>query len=440
MQRHRAVFKASLESLTVSQEGLFSVLKKYFRKASQKKKTKGPKQDYNELSKQELEAVLKLLKNHKAIRSLELKSGTIGGHVISQCLLGVRTQANVPELTAAVNRHLSFLEKTIKDTARNVKTQLKFMEDHAEKVASDPDPTYYLRDLVRRVGHDKIMPFRMTEAEYERNALPGTKCYYDVEMRSWSYLDDSPNSRTDELPALTHDQIIALSKVVPKVLEDLERIRSIKIGEAVLWGPFEGDRKKLAIYRQASEDQPELEALFRYETAADWGWGGAVYFLCHAVEEYAKGLLLWIYRSIDTKSADHASGSQRESVTAGLEGWFGRSKEGPGRHELNLLREMKEQGIQHRPFSPEKIESLEKDLGFNFHQSTKNFFQYIGKILHDGGEFDTFSPSEIIEHHSKVKTLSGLPAQFVPFAFESRNRPASPVSAQRLAENTCLQP
>lgn len=295
--------------LVASQEGIFDALKRFF--GSSKKAPKKPALDSaddirNELTLEQDAVVNKLLNDAKAIRELTLREGTIDGRWISQELLGGKTTPD--NVILAINRHLDLLRDLRNGAARGVQVQLKFMQDNAATVKDSKNDFETLYDLVKKVGFKNLNPLKLTEQELRSKALPATCCYWEQEYQSWMYLDGADSIEVPRLPALTHAQIAAFGKALPGIIAKLDKISNIEVNDALLWGPYDGDRAPLQIYWEACRysDSP-LEALFDAHHVTEWGWVQVLYTFEYRVEEAIGAIYKWIYHSI-------ASGDSSDST------------------------------------------------------------------------------------------------------------------------------
>ena len=298
MLPHQKHFNVSLESVTVSQEGLFDLLARLVGKKKQASGSQKDKEDFNQLDYEEEKKIVKLLSSPQEIKGLTLKTGEIHGQYISGDLLGENTRAD--KVIPAIESHLTLERKVLKSSEAGVKALLKFMQTHADEVKEASDPEKHLSTLIRRAGVENLNPLKMSQSEFTAKALPNTGCYFEPAYKSWHYLDDDRNSTVKHLPALTHEQILAFGKALPKILQVLEDNRRIKINDSVLWGPFEGDRKKLEIFWDLTKDTdtPE-EYLFNAKLVVEWGWLAALGAFDYATERALEAIYRWIYYSID---------------------------------------------------------------------------------------------------------------------------------------------
>lgn len=292
--KHQNHFNASLESLTVSQEGIVDAIKRLFaKKASGPKK---PEIDWNTVSRydDEWSTVERALANSNAINALTLKTGEIDGATISLSLLGTKTSVSATE--AAIQRHIRLLPKIINDMRHGVKTLAAFQQKLAEILQTNPN--FDVLKACAQEGYKKLNPCKITPQEY-KELLPATDLQYYDEYQSWMYSDGNDLERLDKLPALTHEDIKRFAKVLQAIRKVLDKPDG-DIGAAVIWGPYNGDRKPLeAVFEAVDGVDGPAECLFSVKLADEYGWANIPRLLFLALEEAEDALVTWIYRSIE---------------------------------------------------------------------------------------------------------------------------------------------
>lgn len=294
--KHQNHFNASLESLSVSQEGIVNAIKRLFSK--QKDSPITSKVDYNTVTPydDEWETIERALSNPKAIDGLSLKTGEIDGLVISRDLLGKETTVSAVE--AAVQHHIRLLPKIFNDMRHGVKTLASFQENLGKILQSNPN--FDVEKACAQEGYKKLNPCKITTQEYKELLPASCLDYEDHHYHTWMHVEDSQVGELAKLPALTHADIKRLAKTLTAIDKVLDKPNS-DIGDSVIWGPYNGDRLPLeAVYMAVRHSDGPAEWLFNVKLAEEYGWASVPRYLIYALEEVRDALITWIYRSIET--------------------------------------------------------------------------------------------------------------------------------------------
>lgn len=405
-------FNASLESLTVSQEGLLDAIKAVF--GGGKKTSSTPSKidhEVEDLDWEQVQKVERFLSDKSLLDSLTLKTTDIDGRWITTHLEGKSTNADT--IAQRCLQHAAASADIIRGAAKGTEQLYAFMQKLVKDLETNEDAVH---EEVKKAGGKNLNPVKISTQQHQQ-LLGSTQISWDKFHDTWILNEDIDPGMIRHLHPLSKAQISKIGKTIGELRQKIASLEKLsgEIKDDKLWGPYEGERKPLEAIWEASHGSDEAEEwLFCAKMVDRYGWLQVVRQLIWALEYAVEALLSWIYHSIESDEPSLESlGVSMEKI-----GWMRRMIEPKGHNDFNdpendsFVQQIISAGGFVRPFSEAQIAHLEKELGFDVDSDTHRFFKRFGHIRF--GSYESFTPAEIVHERQKLLQLERFPRSGVP--------------------------